>query len=73
MGLRLGINLQLHVSNIYSTRFLLSFQNQEIMVAFRSTVNMGYGISLEVVLVAQWGFYGFVSNLLSIIQYGLLT
>jgi hypothetical protein len=35
----------------------------EIMVAFRSTVSMGFGLSLEIVLVAQWGFYGFVSRL----------
>jgi hypothetical protein len=35
----------------------------EIMVAFRSTVSLGFGLSLEIVLVAQWGFYGFVSRL----------
>jgi len=33
----------------------------EIMVAFRSTVPLGPDLSLEIVLVAQWGFYGFVS------------
>jgi len=32
----------------------------EIMVAFRSTVPLGPDLSLEIVLVAQWGFYGFV-------------
>ncbi|OEU21392.1 hypothetical protein FRACYDRAFT_138831, partial [Fragilariopsis cylindrus CCMP1102] len=32
----------------------------EIMVAFRSTVDLGFGLKLEIVLVAQWGFYGFV-------------
>ena len=33
----------------------------EIMVAFRSSIVMAPGLSLEVVIVAQWGFYGFVS------------
>jgi len=32
----------------------------EIMVAFRSTVPLGPDLSLEIVLVAQWGFYAFV-------------
>lgn len=32
----------------------------EIMVAFRSTVPLGVGLTLEIVIVAQWGFYGFV-------------
>jgi len=33
----------------------------EIMVAFRSSVVLAPGLSLEIVIVAQWGFYGFVS------------
>ena len=33
----------------------------EIMVAFRSSVVLGPGLSMEIVIVAQWGFYGFVS------------
>lgn len=32
----------------------------EIMVAFRSSLIMAPGLSLEIVIVAQWGFYGFV-------------
>eukprot|EP00537_Pseudo-nitzschia_pungens_P011431 CAMPEP_0172390140 /NCGR_PEP_ID=MMETSP1061-20121228/6857_1 /TAXON_ID=37318 /ORGANISM="Pseudo-nitzschia pungens, Strain cf. pungens" /LENGTH=450 /DNA_ID=CAMNT_0013120431 /DNA_START=116 /DNA_END=1468 /DNA_ORIENTATION=+ len=32
----------------------------EIMVAFRSSVVLAPGLSLEIVIVAQWGFYGFV-------------
>ena len=39
----------------------------EIMVAFRSTVSLGFGLSLEIVLVAQWGFYGFVSRLVAVV------
>jgi hypothetical protein len=33
----------------------------EIMVAFRSSVKLGANLSLDIVIVAQWGFYGFVS------------
>jgi len=32
----------------------------EIMVAFRSSVKLGPNLSLDIVIVAQWGFYGFV-------------
>ena len=39
----------------------------EIMVAFRSTVSLGFDLSLEIVLVAQWGFYGFVSRLVAVV------
>jgi hypothetical protein len=39
----------------------------EIMVAFRSTVDLGFGLKLEIVLVAQWGFYGFVSRLVAVV------
>ena len=35
----------------------------EIMVAFRSSILLGPGLSLDIVIVAQWGFYGFVSCL----------
>ncbi len=37
----------------------------EIMVAFRSSQLLAPGLSLEIVIVAQWGFYGFVSTMLS--------
>ena len=33
----------------------------EIMVAFRSSLALAPGLSLDIVIVAQWGFYGFVS------------
>jgi len=32
----------------------------EIMVAFRSSLVLAPGLSLDVVIMAQWGFYGFV-------------
>jgi hypothetical protein len=45
----------------------------EIMVAFRSTVPMGFGLFLEIVLVAQWGFYGFVSRLVVVVTMQLTS
>mmetsp|Transcript_1563 Transcript_1563/g.3786 ORF Transcript_1563/g.3786 Transcript_1563/m.3786 type:complete len:474 (-) Transcript_1563:371-1792(-) len=45
----------------------------EIMVAFRSTVPIGPDLSLEIVLVAQWGFYGFVmATMLSLLSTHLI-
>lgn len=34
----------------------------EIMVAFRSSLLLGPGLSLDIVIKAEWGFYGFVSS-----------
>ncbi len=34
----------------------------EIMVAFRASLILAPGFSVDIVIVAQWGFYGFVSS-----------